>query len=65
MDQALQIIAAHSQDGMQLRESFFKKEAAQIVEIAKIMAVALPREIKSCSAATEVRRQTHNTLRRS
>ena len=41
MDQALQIIAAHSQDGMQLRESFFKKEAAQIVEIAKIMAVAL------------------------
>jgi phosphoheptose isomerase (EC 5.3.1.-) len=41
MDQALQIIAAHSQDGMELRESFFKKEAAKIVEIAKIMAVAL------------------------
>lgn len=41
MDQALQIIAAHSQSGMQLRESFFRKEAAQIVEIAKIMAVAL------------------------
>lgn len=41
MDYALQVIADHALTGAKLRESFFKKEALRIIEIAKVMAVAL------------------------
>ena len=41
MDQAIQIIMNHSAHGAKLRELFFEKEAANIVHIAKTMAVAL------------------------
>ena len=41
MDQAIKIIANHAQNGAKLRELFFEKEAANIVNIAKTMAVAL------------------------
>ena len=41
MENALQIIAEHAQAGARLRETFFKKEGARIVEVAKAMAVAL------------------------
>ena len=41
MDQAIQIIMNHATHGAKLRELFFEKEAANIVHIAKTMAVAL------------------------
>lgn len=41
MDQATQIITNHAQNGAKLRELFFKNEAANLVNIAKTMAVAL------------------------
>ena len=43
MNQAQQIIMDHAQNGAKLRELFFKKQAANIVNIAQTLAVALAR----------------------